>query len=74
MNNYRTRMLTAKDPRFAKIHDAIYGRRDLVAAAPEPVVDSTAELRAEYERIHGKRPYMGWDDAELRKRISEAKA
>lgn len=45
-----------------------------VSAAPEPLVRSTAELRAEYQRITGKRPFMGWSAKALRDKIAEAKS
>lgn len=72
--NYRDRMLAARDPRYAKIAGAIYGTRDLKAApAPAvPAVDDMAELRAEYERVMGKRPFMGWDADMLRTKMAAA--
>lgn len=73
MNSYRTRMLQAADPRFAKIHDRLYGRRDM-QAKPLPETDDITFLRAEYQRVVGKRPFNGWDAATLRKKIAEAKA
>ncbi|GLQ36741.1 hypothetical protein GCM10007908_03610 [Rhizobium albus] len=73
MNAYRTRMLNARDPRYAKIHDAIYGRRDVQAVAPAPV-ETLADVRAEYERVLGKRPFNGWGIEELRAKIAAAKA
>lgn len=47
--------------------------RVLKASAPkaEPTED-LSDLRAEYERAVGRRPFMGWDAAELRKRIANA--
>jgi hypothetical protein len=38
----------------------------------EPVGDDVAALRAEYEAKLGKKPFMGWDADELRKRMAEA--
>jgi hypothetical protein len=65
--NYGDRMMRARDPRFAKIAERMgYKRRDMVA---ETAVDETAALRAEYERVIGKRPFMGWDAAKLREKI-----
>lgn len=71
MNSYRTRMLQAADPRFAKIHDRLYGRRDM---QPLPPADDITFLRAEYQRVIGKRPFNGWDADTLRHKIAEAKA
>lgn len=69
--NYRDRMMKARDPRFAKIADRLgYNRRDMQAA---PVVDDLPAVRAEYERVLGKKPFMGWDAAKLREKIAEAK-
>lgn len=42
--------------------------------APEPAQDDTAALRAEYEAMLGKKPFMGWDADELRKRMASAGA
>lgn len=45
------------------------------ANAPETVEDDDAddmkELRAEYLKVVGKRPFPGWDEAELRRRMAE---
>lgn len=76
--NYRDRMMQARDPRFAKIAGKIYGTRMLAAEPvekpkPLPAMDEIATLRAEYERVIGKRPFMGWDEATLRAKIAEAK-
>lgn len=38
----------------------------------EPVSD-TAELRAKYEELYGKRAFRGWNAEELQKRIDEFK-
>lgn len=36
--------------------------------------DDLVALRAEYERVVGKRPFMGWKADELREKIAAAKA
>lgn len=41
-----------------------------VAAAP---TGDLAPLRAEYESIVGRRPFMGWDEGTLRERIAAAR-
>ncbi len=38
---------------------------------PEPVPDIT-DVRREYTRVVGRRPYNGWDIATLRQKIAEA--
>ena len=41
--------------------------------APKPEQsEDLFDLRAQYERVVGRRPFMGWDAAELRKRIANA--
>lgn len=45
---------------------------DEPAAVETAEHDDTAATRAEYQVKFGKRPYMGWDIEELRRRISEA--
>lgn len=68
--NYADRMMRARDPRFAKIAAKMgYQRRDMRAAPPEDVMPA---LRSEYERVIGKRPFMGWDEATLRDKIAAA--
>lgn len=44
---------------------------DETQAAP---VDERKALRAEYEKVIGKPPYMGWNADELRSRITVARA
>ncbi|WP_201455570.1 hypothetical protein [Roseovarius indicus] len=64
--------MRARDPRFAKIVDRLgYKRRDMVAEEP---ADPISALREEYERVVGKRPFMGWDADKLREKIAAAKA
>lgn len=36
--------------------------------------DAMADLRAEYERVLGKKPFMGWDAETLKAKIAEAGA
>lgn len=70
--SYMTRALKANDPRYARLLSKLgYGRADVVAEQPKPV-DLTA-LRTEYLRVVGKRPFSGWDAAELRTKITAAK-
>lgn len=52
--------------------------RQVVKPAPlhEPVMAADDEalpsLRSEYERVYGKRPFMGWAAGVLRSKIAEA--
>lgn len=81
-NGYMTRALQSSDPRYARILGKLgYERRDMraveavsVKPAAVPQHDEITLLRAEYERVVGKRPFMGWDEAKLREKIAEAKA
>ena len=73
-DGYYHRALKAADRRYRQAFERMgYGRRDLRAAeAPKPAeADDMAELRAEYQRVVGKRPYMGWDAATLREKMAE---
>lgn len=36
--------------------------------------NETAELRAEYEAVFGKKPFMGWDSDILKAKIADGKA
>ncbi|MEI4482224.1 MULTISPECIES: hypothetical protein [unclassified Phyllobacterium] len=74
-NGYMTRALKSNDPRFARVLSKLgYNRSDMVAeqVAPAKSEDLT-ELRAEYQRVVGKRPFNGWDAKELRAKITAAK-
>lgn len=72
-NGYMTRALKSNEPRYARILSKLgYNRSDLVAEQPGAVID-IAELRAEYERVVGKRPFNGWSADELRAKITAAK-
>lgn len=42
------------------------------STAPEST-DRLKELRAEYQALVGKRPFPGWDEAELERRMAEHK-
>lgn len=72
-NSYMTRAMVHSDKRFARILSKLgYESREVVADAPEPdVIDEMADLRAEYEELAGKRPFMGWDADTLRAKIAE---
>lgn len=53
-----------------------YQTRDMRATAPATPPQETSEteiqtLRADYQDIYGKKPYMGWDEATLRQKIDE---
>ena len=38
-----------------------------------PLENKMADMRAEYQALVGKRPFMGWGAAELSAKIEEAK-
>lgn len=68
--NYLDRAMKARDPRFAKIATKLgYGTRHMTAAPVEDIAD----VRGEYHRVVGKRPYNGWDIPTLRQKMAEAK-
>lgn len=76
---YGTRHLSAgeeflADPKHARALAAVGKARVLDVPAvslPElPPHDSITMLRAEYERVFGKRPFMGWGEATLREKIA----
>ncbi|HZG65694.1 MAG TPA: hypothetical protein VEZ12_03070 [Herpetosiphonaceae bacterium] len=80
--SYMDRALRARDPRYARILGRLgYGRRDMAAApvqepakpAPAAPEGDLTALRAEYQRVVGKRPYHGWDAETLKAKIAEAK-
>ena len=78
-SGYMDRALRANDPRFARVLSKLgYERRDMQASEAPPVAtpkhDEITLLRAEYDRLYRKRPFMGWDEAKLREKIAEAKA
>ena len=65
---YYHRALKARDQRYRRVYEKMgYGRRDMRVAEQ----DEMAELRAEYQRVVGKRPYMGWDADTLREKMAE---
>lgn len=69
-NSYMTRAMRAADPRYRRILTRLgYGK-----SVKQPERDEMTELRQEYERVVGKRPYWGWDADELRARMAEAEA
>lgn len=45
---------------------------DMPAYPAVPPHDAITMLRAEYQRLFGKRPFMGWDEAVLRQKIAAA--
>lgn len=76
--SYMTRALRAKDPRFARI----LGRLGYAGAPVEatqtkkrPVPkqeDPRVMLRAEYERVLGKKAFGGWSAEQLQEKIAAA--
>jgi hypothetical protein len=76
--NYMTRALQSRDPRFAQILGKLgYETREQApkeAKAPAPKADGIAELRKEYERVVGKKPFNGWDAKTLGEKIEAHQA
>ncbi len=64
--NYIDRALRARDPRYAKIVE----RLGYATKAPK---GDLADLRAEYQDVFGKKPFMGWDADTLRAKIDAKK-
>lgn len=87
MNNkstYMQRALHSSDRRYATILEKLgYGNTAMKAEEPkkqEPKKEvekanppTLQELRAEYEKLLGKKPYYGWDEAALIEKIEKAK-
>ena len=72
-SGYYTRAMRASDTRYRRVFERLgYGRRDMRAAEPAEAADDLAALRAEYLRVVGKRPFMGWDAEALRQKMAEA--
>ncbi|HLR78529.1 MAG TPA: hypothetical protein VK062_05720 [Burkholderiaceae bacterium] len=70
--SYYNRAMQSPDRRFARVFEKMgYGAKQEEVKAPE---DEKAALRAEYERVMGKRPFMGWDADKLRDKIAAAQA
>lgn len=70
---YLTRALKANDRRYARIFSKLgYNTTDLAAEEVDELDIDT--LRATYEQVLGKRPFMGWDAATLLKKIEEKRA
>lgn len=76
---YYDRALKTSDKRYARVFEKMgYMRRDMVADKPadppavQPHDDEITALRAEYERVVGKRPFMGWGVDKLREKIEAA--
>lgn len=72
---YMDRAMRSADPRYARVLEKLGHTRPAAPKANvEEPANEAAALRAEYEGIVGKRPFMGWDAAKLREKIAEAKA
>lgn len=75
--SYGTRRLRAgdsfevHDDRHATALEAVGKARSVGVRHPKvPPHDAVTMLRAEYQRRFGKRPFMGWDEAELRQKLA----
>lgn len=73
--SYMTRALKARDPRFARILGKLgYETKAPEVEEPQPEpADEIKSLRAQYEKVVGKRPFNGWDAETLRAKIAESK-
>lgn len=66
-NSYMTRAMRSADPRYRRILTRLgYGK-----PVKRPERDEMTELRQEYERVVGKRPFHGWDASKLREKMAE---
>ncbi len=76
-STYMDRAMKAKDPRFARILGSLgYVRSDLQATPKSlkaPKADEITMLRAEYQRVVGKKPFGAWKADKLREKIAAAK-
>lgn len=74
-SNYMTRAMQARDPRFARILGKLgYESKDGVGVpqqVAEPAPNEREYLRAEYEKVIGKKPFNGWDADTLRAKIAD---
>lgn len=73
---YMTRALQSQDPRYARIlgklgHPVPAG---VLKTQEDALEKELKDLRDEYQDVVGKRPYHGWEAAELREKIAAAKA
>lgn len=70
--SYFNRAMSSNDRRFARIFGKM-GYQASGAVPEEPTKEDLAALRETYEKIVGKRPFMGWDADTLAAKIAEAK-
>lgn len=71
--DYYTRALKARDPRFARIFEKMgYSTTSMIAVEAGPT--DIQELRALYEQVVGKKPFNGWDSTTLTAKIAEKRA
>jgi len=75
--DYYTRALKAADPRYARIFERMgYSTTALQAGegTVTPPGPDIAALRAEYEKVFGKKPFNGWNAQALSEKIAEKRA
>ena len=71
---YLNRALKAKDRRYARVFEHLgydVAALSTDAAAPPVDVEDLGELRSAYAMAFGRKPYGGWDAAELKRRLAE---
>lgn len=72
--HYLNRMLTARDPRYAKIARKLGLAKAMPPLTPPPPPDEIlAEVRAAYREAIGRAPHHSWDVDTLREKIAAAK-
>lgn len=69
---YFTRALKARDPRFARIFSKLGYDTSALISEDESAIN-IVNLRDTYEKVVGKRPFMGWDAETLAAKIAEAR-
>lgn len=70
--SYFNRAMSSNDRRFARVFGKM-GYQATDAVPDEPSKDDVVSLRETYEKVVGKRPFMGWDAETLAAKIAEAK-
>jgi hypothetical protein len=72
--SYMTRAMRAKDRRYVKILGKLgYGAAEGTAPVARNLPD-IHQVRADYERVVGKRPFNGWNAEQLFEKIAAARS
>lgn len=70
-NSYLTRAMAHSDKRYEKVLRNL-GYTSEAGVVAKAVEYDLTELRDQYQSLLGKKPFHGWDDEELQRRIDEA--